>query len=262
MKRIESIYNAEVKNLVKLREASERKKQKRFVIEGEKEVRTALAYGVSIEKIFYCPHLFDLSSSDIDLSRQKVVEFSREAFDKVTYRGGRAAGMVAIGIGYGHSFGDINAEQETIIPVLEGVEKPGNLGAVIRTILAAGINCLIVNDHHGGIFNPNVLRSSLGGVFGVKIVEASREDTHDWLRQNGFRILTTSAHGKVPYTKIEASTADAFILGSEDKGVSDFWKEKGDHLINIPMQGEVSSLNISVAAGIIIYEALRKNNKL
>lgn len=256
MKKIQSLENPRIKKVARLKKARERKKQGKFLIEGYKEVKTALAYGVNIEQLYYCPELAD-KELDVNLEENKIIQVTPEIFNRICYRD-TGDGFLVVAPTYYYSLNDINHNQEDIIPVLENVEKPGNLGAVIRTAVSAGINTLIVNEMQTDIFNPNVLRSSLGGFFGVKVVEASKEETYSWLQENGYSIYVTTAHASKKYTEADYINRFSLILGSEKKGVSNFWKERGDNLLVIPMQGEISSLNISVAAGIVMFEAKRQ----
>lgn len=258
MKKIQSLENPRIKKVARLKKTRERRKQGKFLIEGYKEVKTALNYGVNIELLCYCPELAD-KKLDLNLREDKIIQVTPKIFNRICYRD-TGDGFLAVAPTCYYSLKDINPNQEDIIPVLENVEKPGNLGAVIRTAVAAGIKTLIVNEMQTDIFNPNVLRSSLGGFFGVKVVEASKQETYNWLRENGYSIYVTTAHASKKYTEADYLNRFSLILGSEKEGVSNFWKERGDNLLVIPMRGKISSLNISVSAGIIIFEAKRQRD--
>lgn len=257
---IESIHNPRIKNISKLGKARERKKQQKFVIEGYKEIRTALAYGVNIQELFYCPELAKEDPSLLKIEKEKWVEVTSDVFSKVSYRDS-GDGFLAVADTFEYSSNDIEIKSNSTILVVETVEKPGNLGAIIRTALATGVEALILNDMQTDLFNPNVIRSSLGGVFGLKTISMDREETYDFLKNNGISIFATSAHNSKEYWEENYNRTFALILGSEMPGLSEFWRSRADSSLWIPMQSELSSLNVSVAGGVILYEAWRQRRE-
>lgn len=260
MKNIESVHNPEVKNIAKLGKSRERKKQERFIIEGQKEIKMALDYGVVVQKLFFCPKLATHESASLKIEKEKIIEVSPEVFLKISYRD-KGDGFLAVADTFDYSQKDIETKDNTMLLVLENVEKPGNLGAIIRTALAAGVKTLILNDMQTDIFNPNVIRSSLGGVFGLKIVKLEREEAVNFFKKHNISIFVTSAHAEKKYWEEDYNSSFALVLGSEDQGVSNFWKEQAYSFLYIPMQSQLSSLNVSVAGAVVIYEALRQRNK-
>jgi TrmH family RNA methyltransferase len=256
---IESVNNPRVKNIIKLGKAGERKKQNKFIIEGYKEIRTALAYGVAVQELFFCPELAAKEAASLNIEKEKIVETSPEVFSKISYRD-KGDGFLAVADTFEYSRKDIEIRDDSMLLVLENIEKPGNLGAIIRTALAVGVETLILNEMQTDLFNPNVIRASLGGVFGLKTVNLKPADTVDLLKKNNISAFVTSTHAQKNYWEEDYNRSFALVLGSEDRGVSDFWKQRADSYLHIPMQSEVSSLNVSVAGAVIMYEAFRQKN--
>jgi TrmH family RNA methyltransferase len=258
MKMISSIHNPEIKNLVKLRKSREREKQGFFLIEGDKEIRAALESGVNIQNIYVGPGSDVGGIKKIAPDEDLIIEVGAEVMKKISYAG-KEEGVVAVATCYEHGFEDMNdLSGAPLIIVLENVEKPGNLGAIIRTAISAGVDAIIVNDMQTDIFNPNVVRSSLGGLFSIKIINASSQETYNWLKKRELNIYATSAHGNKSFWDVDYVKGFGLVLGSESQGLSSFWRERADHLLAIPLKSRISSLNVSVAGGVVIYEALRQ----
>lgn len=258
MKEIKSLQNPRIKELLKLKKPRERRERGQFLIEGYKEIKAAASYGVNIFEFYYCPELAKENPTEL-ITDENIVEIPQKIFDRLSYRE-NGDGFLAVAETFSYTLEDIDPQKETIIPVFENVEKPGNLGAVIRTVVSMGLNTLVLNDMQTDIFNPNVIRASLGGMFGVKIVKATPKETYNWLKDNGYEVLVTSAHASEEYTSVDLKQSFGLILGSESSGVSDYWRENADKLVTIPMEGEVSSLNVSTATAVILYEARRQRN--
>jgi TrmH family RNA methyltransferase len=254
---IESVNNPGIKNIIKLGKAGERKKQNKFIIEGYKEIKTALAYGVTVQELFFCPELANKEIASLKIKEEKIVKTSPEVFSKISYRD-KGDGFLAVADTFEYYRKDIEIRDDSMLLVLENIEKPGNLGAIIRTALAVGVDTLILNDMQTDLFNPNVIRSSLGGVFGLKTISMDKEETYSFLKDSGIPIFTASAHNSKEYWEEDYNRAFALILGSETPGLSEFWRSRADSSLRIPMQSELSSLNVSVAGAVILYEALRQ----
>jgi TrmH family RNA methyltransferase len=156
---------------------------------------------------------------------------------------------------------DLLVPDNPLIFVLETVEKPGNLGAILRTADAAGVTAILVCDPQTDLFNPNVIRASLGTVFTNRVCVASSAESLDWLRENGFSIYSASLAAKNWYHQIRYADRSAIVMGSEAYGLSDFWLEKSDTLIKIPMYGRVDSLNVSASAAVLMFEVIRQRNR-
>lgn len=255
---IESLQNPKIKNLVKLQEKSrERKKQGLFVVEGIQENQLALNSGFELEEVFICPIIF---SNSIEFSNAKMYEVSKILFEKIAYRE-TTGGIIGVYRQKQTDLDKIQIAENALIVVLESVEKPGNLGAVLRTCDGAGVDLLIVCDPKVDFYNPNVIRSSVGTVFTNQISSATKEEVLAWLQKNNIQILSTFLSEKTKSLyEVDFRKSSAIVLGTEAFGLTDFWKENSDFLIKIPMKGKVDSLNVSNAAAICIYEAFRQKN--
>lgn len=254
---IESAQNPKIKNLLKLQEKSrERKKQGLFTVEGIQENTLAFSAGYEPEEFFVCESIF--TASEGLLSKAKINRLSPALFEKVAYRG-TTGGIIGV---YKNRFSrleEIELPENPLVIVLESVEKPGNLGAVLRTCDGAGADLLIVCDPLADFYNPNVIRSSVGTVFTNRVVSAEKEKVAAWLLQNEVQIVSTFLREETKdLYEVDFRKSSAIVLGTEATGLSDFWSEKSDLLVKIPMYGKVDSLNVSNAAAICIYEAVRQ----
>lgn len=250
--------NPKIKQLISLEKARERRKQNQFVIEGLREILLAKAAGYQFISIFYCPDIADESELlNKGFDHQSLVPVTQGVFEKIAYRES-TGGVVAVARQRPNRLNDIKLGAKPLIIVLESIEKPGNLGAVLRTADAAGVDAVISCDGETDFYNPNTVRSSLGGVFTNQIACASSEETIVWLKKNDIKIFCTYLEASVPYTKVDFNQPCAIIMGSEAKGLSDAWVENSDSNIIIPMKGGIDSMNVSVSAAIVVFEALRQ----
>jgi len=256
---IESVDNPKIKNVLKLAKPSERRKQGVILVEGYKEVRAAMKAGLSMVEIFYCGEYGGENPSffGVDKDKRLIANVSREVFEKITYRE-TPDGYIAIFLERSASLADLQLPENPLVLVLEGTEKPGNFGAIMRTADAAGVDLVIVNDPQLDIYHPNAIRSSIGSVFDHKIVKASVEETISWLKEKSIKSYATSKRGKNDFYECDYSAGTAFVLGAEHSGLSDLWREEADKYIKIPMKGVVDSLNLSVSAAILLFEAVRQ----
>lgn len=261
MNLINSLGNQKIKDLVKLQKASERREKQLIIIDGAREIELARKSGVEFLELFYCPVLIKKEVKDFfGLDQEKITETSEAVFEKICYKENpdgyfALAKMKLIGLD------KIKLSKNPLIVILEAVEKPGNLGAIIRTSYAAGVDVIIINDSQTDIYSPNVIRASEGFIFDKQIVIAGVEETADWLRDNKILSYAAATSGKNSYTKEKLSLPAAIILGSEAYGLSDKWLKRADKLIKIPMEKGIDSLNVSVSAAVILYEALRQREK-
>jgi len=256
--RIDSLQNEKIKNLVKLRDASqERKRQGLFLIEGWREINLALKGGVEIENIFYCR---DYAKQKLEIDEEKMIEVSEKVFNKISYRE-NPDGFLALAKTKKLKLENIKLSSNPLLIILEAVEKPGNLGAILRTADAAKADAVIINDAKTDIYNPNVIRASQGTVFIVPTVLSSINETIEFCRANKIKILATTPDAKKEYIKIEYTRGCAIAVGAEDKGLSKEWLESADEKIKIKMRGQIDSLNVSVSAAIILFEAVRQRGK-
>ncbi|MFV0305148.1 MAG: TrmH family RNA methyltransferase [Moheibacter sp.] len=253
---IESSQNPKIKNLLKLQQKSrERKIQGMFVVEGVQENQLALSSGFEEEEFYVFSEEFN---NAIDLSTHKVYQISKSVFEKVAYRG-TTGGILGVYKKKQRFLDEIQLSETPLIVILESVEKPGNLGAVLRTCDGAQVDALIVCDALVDFFNPNVIRSSVGTVFTNQIATEEKQSVLKWLRDNEIRVISTFLREDTKSLyEVNFREKTAIVLGTEATGLSDFWENNSDELIKIPMKGKVDSLNVSNAAAICIYEAVRQ----
>ncbi|MCD8266182.1 MAG: RNA methyltransferase [Prevotellaceae bacterium] len=257
---ITSLQNPRLKRLVALqRKPSERDAQGAFALEGWRELRHCLSRGLSVDAVYYCPEVAgsEHSLSEIAVPGERVYLVTPEVYAKMAYRGGTEGVMAEVRFER-LRLTDLSLSREPLIVVLESVEKPGNLGAVLRSADAAGADAVIVCDPRGDLYNPNVVRSSLGSLFTVPCVSCSSEECVAFLRERRISILTAQLQDSELYYETDMRRASAIALGSEAKGLSDLWRQAADAHIRIPMLGELDSLNVSVSAAILLFEAVRQ----
>jgi TrmH family RNA methyltransferase len=261
MSQITSLRNPRVQRAVHLRSARHRVRQRRYVIDGLRELRLALAANASIEEAFACRQLFHDAQGDQLLKRladsgTDVWNVTPQVFEKLAF-GQRAEGLVAIGI-------TPDADLDRLVPrttgplgVLVGVEKPGNVGAVLRSADGAGAAAVIVVDGGTDLFNPNAIRASLGTIFNIPLAQGTSPQVLDWLRQQGRPIYAARPGAKILYTDAPLAQG-AIVLGSEAQGLPPIWSAPDVTGVAIPMRGAADSLNVSAAAAVLFYEAWRQ----
>lgn len=255
MLKIDSLQNEKIKNIVKLREAGrERKKQGLFLIEGWREINLAIKGGVEIVNLFYCQ---DYIKAELAIDEEKLIEVSKKVFDKIAYRE-NPDGFLALAKTREEKLENIKLSHKPLIVVVSAVEKPGNLGAILRTADAAGADAVIINDPKTDIYNPNVIRASQGTVFTVPMVLNSIEETIKFCKNNKIKILATTSVAEKEYIEVDYTGGCAIVMGAEDKGLSEKWLKAASEKIKIKMRGQIDSLNVSVSTAIILFEALRQ----
>lgn len=255
---ITSTQNPKVKSLLSLEKPRERRRQQLFIIEGKKEIGLALKAGYRIGNLFYCVDLFperDLEALNVD--DKFLVPVTQEVFDKIAIRE-NSGGVVAVAEMKAHRLEDIQLRKNPLVLILEGVEKPGNLGAILRTSDAAAVDAVLICDPQTDFYNPNVVRSSLGCLFTKQVASATNEETIKWLRKNNIRIYCTYLKASKPYTEVDFTVPSAIVMGTEATGLSDEWVKAADENIIIPMLGTIDSLNVSNAAAVVTFEACRQ----
>ena len=261
MEKIQSSQNGRIKNVQKLSTKSkERREQNLFVIEGARELSLALAGFYSLETVFICPELFSETGYpeiQTEIYSSNSIEVSLPVFQKIAYRE-HSDGIVALAKPKSHTLNDLNLPDHPFIIVLEAVEKPGNLGAILRTADAAKVDAVIVCDPLTDVYNPNVIRSSLGCVFTVPIAISNRFDTFSFLKENRIQILAAEVQASQEYYRTDFTKACALIMGTEAEGLTDFWIESADVRLKIPMRGKIDSLNVSVSTAVLTFEAMRQ----
>lgn len=260
IEKITSLQNPRIKELVALQTKSrERKSRGLFVIEGRREFERAVASGYQPHTLFLCGRIAGNSASETIWKECPVFEVSEAVYQKIAYREG-TEGIVAVMKDKPAALEDLPLKENPLVIVLESVEKPGNIGAVLRTADAAGADAVIVCDPLTDIHNPNLIRASLGAAFSVPLVAASSEETLRWIRSHGMAVITAQLQDSSLYYNTDMTSPTALVFGTEDKGLTDFWRVNSDARIRIPMMGMMDSLNVSVSAAILCFEAVRQRN--
>ena len=261
--KITSAQNAKFKNLLTLQEKSRaRREQGLFVVEGRRELEHCLEGGYHVRTLFFCPEIL---GTDAAVSLQRLcpgalaVEIPAALYRKAAYREG-TEGVIALVETRTHCLEDIHLQENPLIVVLEAVEKPGNLGAVLRSADAAGADAVIFCDPLTDLYNPNLIRASLGGLFTTQVAAAPTPEVIAWLQRKGFRILTAQLQDSSWYYDTDMKGGTALVMGTEATGLTNPWREAADAHIRIPMLGKLDSLNVSVSAAILLFEAVRQRN--
>jgi RNA methyltransferase, TrmH family len=255
---ITSTQNPKIKNLLALEKPRERRKQCLFVIEGKKEIGMALEAGYTIGNLFFCEAILSKDElQSLGTSDKLLIPVSKEVFEKIAVRE-NSGGVLAVAEQKTHRLEDIKLSDNPLLLILESVEKPGNLGAILRTADAAGVDAVIICDPQTDFYNPNVIRSSIGCVFTKQIASATSEETITWLRKKNIRIYGTYLKASQPYHLINYKEPAAIVMGTEATGLSETWVKASDANIIIPMQGIIDSMNVSTAAAVVVFEAKRQ----
>ena len=259
---ITSAQNSKIKTLLELQEKSKaRRKNGLFVVEGRRELLHCVEAGYEAHTVFVCPEI--LQKADFDEIAEKCrcnfVEIPQHLYDKVAYRGG-TEGVIAELYCRSHGLDSLELKDNPLVVVLESVEKPGNLGAVLRSADAAGVDAVIICDPLTDLYNPNLIRSSIGGIFTVRTAAATSEEAIKWLKDKGIRIYTAQLQDSEWYYATDMTSGTAIVMGTEATGLTDVWRKAADAHIRIPMLGRLDSLNVSVSAAILMFEAVRQRN--
>ena len=252
MEKIISSDNKKFKLVLSLRKANKRKKEGLILIEGKKEIEFAAAAGVEIQEIIFCDEF-----AEKNLFYYKASSFSRALFVQVTYRE-KPDGFLAIAKRPENNLGNIKLNDKSLILVLEAVEKPGNIGAMLRTADAVQVDAVVLSSPKTDLYNPNVLRSSLGAIFTVPVFVGENDEVLNLLNKNKINIYSAGLKASVDFRKPNYKQASAIVIGTEHEGLSDFWLEHSKANIKIPMRGTIDSLNASVSAALVLYEVERQ----
>ena len=254
---ITSLQNPRVRHIVRLRdEKRQRRADGLMLVEGYDEIQLALSAGHQPRTILSAPEIL---SRQIRVDNAERISVSRAVFEKMSYRENPDGWLAVFPIPH-VSLDDLKLSQLPLVIVAESVEKPGNLGAILRTADAAGVDALLVCDPRVDLWNPNVVRASRGAVFSVATVECDNVSAWDWLKKNGIRILAATPSANEIYSAIDLHQPVAIAVGTEDEGLSEFWMSHADVKVRIPMLGRVNSLNVSVSTALIVYEAVRQRS--
>jgi len=251
---LNSFQNPKIKNVIKLHEAKYRKKQGLFLIEGEREIEMAVKTGVKLQTLFYCPAL---AKSLLAMDEKIIFEVSKKIFEKISFRE-NPDGFLAVAKTFEHKLVDIKLSNQPLVLMAESIEKPGNLGAIARTAEAVGLDAIILIDPKVEVYNPNVIRASQGAIFDITVVKSSKEEILKWCQKNKIQIIVTTSKAEKIYTEIDYKKPTAIVVGSEDKGLSQRWLSLSNETVRIPIRGKITSLNVSVATAVVLYEAVRQ----
>jgi RNA methyltransferase, TrmH family len=259
---ITSVHNPRVKAAARLRERSARDEQGRIIIDGVREIGRALASGVALQEIYCFTALCDDDKhqqllADAKRAGAEIVEVSPQIIEKLSF-GQRVTGLVAVGHRPQRTLHEVQISANALVAIIEGAEKPGNLGAIVRTANAAGVSAVIVADGGTDVYNPNAIRASLGAIFCMPVVAATSEDALAWLHERNFQVFAARVDGSIDYTAADFRGRAAIALGSEAHGLSERWRAEDIIGVRLPLLGSVDSLNLSATAAVLFYEALRQ----
>jgi len=257
VKKISELNDPAISEVNRLRKRDFREETGLTIVEGYPEVSRAVKASIPLKVLYICPEIFTPTGDEFnDLP---IVEVTKDVFAKMAF-GSRLKGILGLFRPHILKLSDLKLAKRVLIVVLEEVEKPGNLGAVLRSCDGAGVDAVIMCDGKTDINNHNVVRSSIGTVFTVPTVAATKEETLAFCKQNNIKIFAASAKTDKKYTECNFSDSTALIVGNEHSGLSPFWFEHADEMVKIPMQGEATCLNVAVSTSILIYEALRQRS--
>ena len=261
MKHISSIQNPFIKQVLQLQDKAKTRKQTgTFVIEGQREIELAIKGNYEMETLLICPEVFSISENQhISISDYPTIEISKEVYQKIAYRDS-TEGIIAIAKTKKHQLADIQLSKNPLILVLESIEKPGNIGAMLRTADASNIDAVILANPKSDIYNPNTIRSSVGCIFTNQIATATSEECIAYLKENNIAFYSATLQNSNAYHQVDYSKASAIVVGTEATGLTEIWRKESTQNIIIPMQGEIDSMNVSVAAAILLFEAKRQRN--
>ncbi len=256
---ITSLQNPRVRHIVKLRDD---KRQRRMdglmLVEGVDEIQFGMAAGHRPQTLFTAP---ELTSRNIEGESAEQITVSRPVFEKMSFRE-NPDGWLAVFPIPSVQLHELKLGKSTLVIVAESIEKPGNLGAILRTADAAQVDAVLVCDPRVDVWNPNVVRASRGAVFSVPTIECDRSSAFEWLTSQKIRLLAATPAADVIYFDVDLREPLAIALGTEDAGLTDFWMSHADLKVRIPMAGKVNSLNVSVSTALIVYEAIRQRSRL
>ncbi|MFU8780263.1 MAG: TrmH family RNA methyltransferase [Kiritimatiellia bacterium] len=263
---ITSTANPRIKQVIKLRQRSHRDASGLMLIEGYREILRAHTNHHTIETLFFCADLFQGDNNQklldtLHASGTRLLHCNKPVFEKISYRD-RPDGLLALGPQLHSKLSDIPLTERPFLVIAESIEKPGNLGTILRSADAAGADAVIVCDRCTDINNPNVVRASIGTLFCRPVVEASSAETIAWLRAHGICSLAATPHAEGLYTQIDCTVPIAIVVGTEQYGLSSTWMEQANHQVRIPMHGQADSLNVATATTILLFEVCRQREML
>ncbi len=258
---ITSTQNPKIRKTILLQQkSSERRKEGLFVVEGIRELLHCISAGYEVQTVFYCPDLITSENISQWLPAQaKAFSVNKNVYAKMAYRGS-TEGVIAEIKTRNLTLSDLKLKENPLIVILESVEKPGNLGAVLRSADAAGADAVVICDPLTDLYNPNLIRSSIGAIFTVPCVACDSTECIEYLKINNIQILTAQLQDSSLYYDINMTVGTAIVMGTESTGLTDCWRKAATSHIRIPMLGRLDSLNVSVSAAILLFEAVRQRN--
>ena len=258
MKQITSIQNPFIKSLVLLQEKSKARKQSGiFLIEGKREIEIAMKGGYEVETILFLPELISEVEARKLSKSAELIEISKEVYQKLAYRD-TTEGILALAKTKSLQLSDLKLSENPLILVTEAPEKPGNIGALLRTADAANLDAVIIANPKSDLYNPNIVRSSVGCLFTNQIATGTTDEIITFLKERKIAIYCATLQNSTSYHTQDYSTPTALVVGTEATGLTEEWRNAATQNIIIPMQGEIDSMNVSVAAAILIFEAKRQ----
>jgi len=262
IKEISSNQNTFIKELIQLKDKSRiRRKKGQFLIEGLRELSIALKGNYSVDKILFLPKIIEIKSiEDLFIGKQipELIAITNDVYKKLAYRE-TTEGIISLAKTKDHSIDKLKiSKKNPLILIGEAIEKPGNIGAILRTADAANIDAVIIANAKTDLYNPNVIRSSVGCVFTNNVITGSNEEIISWLKTNNINIYSAALSASKPYTDIDFEKPSAIVVGTEATGLTKDWLEASTQNIIIPMEGEIDSMNVSVSVAIILFEAKRQ----
>ena len=261
---ITSVQNARIKHVVALQQKSSlRREEGLFVVEGQREIEHCIEGGYEVVEVYRRSQEIGIRSQESGVRREVEYIVTPQVYEKMAYRGS-TEGIIAVVKSKGHSISSVNCKLSTVnnplVIVLESVEKPGNLGAILRSADAANVDAVIVCDPLTDLYNPNLIRASIGAIFTVPTAVCTSQECIDFLKERNIKILTAQLQDSYEYYDYDMRQATAIVMGTESTGLTQQWREAADAHIRIPMLGQLDSLNVSVSAAILMFEAVRQRN--
>jgi len=259
---ITSLQNDRIKNVVKLRNRRDRDKQQKMLIEGYRSLLRASNNNITVNEFYFCPDYF-IGGNEYKLidkykeNGAQIIEVSKNVFQKMSYRD-RPEGLLGVAPYFSKTLADLDMSKPPFLVVAQSIEKPGNLGTIIRSTDGTDADGLILCDRCTDLFNPNVITASTGICFALPIIETTTEECLEFLKENNIAILSATPHADVFYTDVDMTQATAVIVGAEQYGLTEEWMKESTLNVKIPMLGQADSLNVATATTLLLYEVLRQ----
>ncbi len=262
---ITSASNPRIRSALELRDRRARERRGATLVDGAREVLRAIEAGIEVEEVFVCEPLMSTTDAKAALdaaaaTRAEIVHVGERAFERLAF-GERAEGLIAVVRPPSTDLGRLDLPPEPLVVVVEGVEKPGNLGAILRSADGVGVDALIAADPRTDLFNPNAIRASLGTIFAVPLAIASAATVLEWLAGHGIRPIAARVDAATAHTQADLTGAVAVVLGSEAAGLTDTWRDQRVEAVRLPMHGVADSLNVAATAAVLLYEARRQRDR-